>query len=90
MSTLTQSTDGNFYGTTAYGGTYGLGTVFKISPAGTLNTHLAILPPAFVSPRNEGATQIRIRANAELEQLVFEGYPVNQTAHPSATSASGP
>src|ERR1700730_11299182 len=40
---LVQATDGNFYGTTAYGGancvaTGGCGTVFKITPDGTLTT----------------------------------------------------
>ena len=42
---LVQGTDGNFYGTTEYGGTnttecpgYGCGTVFKITPSGTLAT----------------------------------------------------
>jgi len=34
---LVQGTDGNFYGTTPYGGT-GNGTVFKITPSGTLTT----------------------------------------------------
>ena len=28
--------DGDFYGMTYYGGTYGFGTVFKIAPSGTL------------------------------------------------------
>jgi uncharacterized repeat protein (TIGR03803 family) len=31
-------TDGNFYGTTVYGGTNNLGTVFKITPDGNLTT----------------------------------------------------
>ncbi|MGC2553496.1 MAG: choice-of-anchor tandem repeat GloVer-containing protein, partial [Candidatus Sulfotelmatobacter sp.] len=35
---LVQGTDGNFYGTTYSGGTNGLGTVFKITPSGTLTT----------------------------------------------------
>jgi len=36
---LMQASDGNFYGTTVYGGANGnLGTVFKITPSGTLTT----------------------------------------------------
>jgi uncharacterized repeat protein (TIGR03803 family) len=42
---LVQATDGNFYGTTEYGGSHscdsaygGCGTVFKITPSGTLTT----------------------------------------------------
>jgi uncharacterized repeat protein (TIGR03803 family) len=35
---LVQGADGIFYGTTAYGGANGYGTVFKITPAGTLTT----------------------------------------------------
>jgi uncharacterized repeat protein (TIGR03803 family) len=34
-ATLVQAGDGNFYGTTLYGGTYGYGTVFWISPSST-------------------------------------------------------
>ena len=35
---LVQAADGNFYGTTEWGGAYGDGTVFKLTPAGTLTT----------------------------------------------------
>lgn len=35
---LTLGTDGNFYGTTAAGGTGNVGTIFKVSPAGVLTT----------------------------------------------------
>ena len=35
---LVQGTDGNFYGTTGNGGAGGDGTVFKITPSGTLTT----------------------------------------------------
>lgn len=34
FAALVQGTDGNFYGTTLYGGTFGYGTVFKIGPLG--------------------------------------------------------
>ena len=36
FASLVQGTDGNFYGTTATGGSIGIGTVFKITPSGTL------------------------------------------------------
>ncbi len=35
---LLQASDGNFYGTTHSGGSYGYGTVFKITPSGSLTT----------------------------------------------------
>jgi uncharacterized repeat protein (TIGR03803 family) len=35
---LIQASDGNFYGTTGAGGANGLGTVFRITPAGVLTT----------------------------------------------------
>jgi len=38
LAALVQATDGNFYGTTFEGGTNFYGTVFKITPAGTLTT----------------------------------------------------
>jgi uncharacterized repeat protein (TIGR03803 family) len=36
LASLVQGTDGNFYGTTTIGGDGGIGTVFKITPGGTL------------------------------------------------------
>lgn len=37
-SALVQGTDGNLYGTTSNGGATGRGTVFKVTPGGTLST----------------------------------------------------
>jgi len=37
-ASLVLGSDGNFYGTTVYGGGSGAGTVFKITPSGALNT----------------------------------------------------
>ncbi len=37
-NTLVQASDGNFYGTTEHGGPVGLGTVFRMTPAGTVTT----------------------------------------------------
>jgi uncharacterized repeat protein (TIGR03803 family) len=45
---LTQGIDGNFYGTTASGGggcTFGCGTIFKITPAGTLTVLYSFQEP---------------------------------------------
>jgi uncharacterized repeat protein (TIGR03803 family) len=36
--TLVQDSDGNFYGTSSQGGARGYGTVFKVTPSGTLTT----------------------------------------------------
>src|SRR5437762_10614392 len=33
---LIEGNDGNFYGTTAYGGDHSLGTVFRVTPGGTV------------------------------------------------------
>src|SRR5205814_7934797 len=35
---LLEANDGNFYGTTAYGGAYDQGTVFRLTPGGSLAT----------------------------------------------------
>jgi uncharacterized repeat protein (TIGR03803 family) len=45
-NTLIQSADGNFYGTTLFGGTgnNAAGTVFKITPGGQLTTVYTFLP----------------------------------------------
>jgi len=41
---LVQATDGNLYGTTLEGGAKGYGTVFKITPSGTLTTLYSFCP----------------------------------------------
>jgi uncharacterized repeat protein (TIGR03803 family) len=45
-SALIQAADGNFYGTTAYGGASDAGTVFRMTPAGTMM--VSRKPPTFV------------------------------------------
>jgi len=47
---LVQGTDGNFYGTTSAGGAKGLGTVFNITPSGTLTTYYTFDGTAGASP----------------------------------------
>ncbi|HOC54384.1 MAG TPA: immunoglobulin domain-containing protein [Verrucomicrobiota bacterium] len=43
--------DGNFYGSTAYGGDYGYGTVFRITPGGILTTLVAFDDFAGANPQ---------------------------------------
>ncbi len=43
QSDLIQATDGNFYGTTAYGGTYGYGTFFQVKLNGTANATYTVI-----------------------------------------------
>jgi uncharacterized repeat protein (TIGR03803 family) len=38
LAGLAQARNGDFYGSTDYGGTHGPGTIFKITPSGTLTT----------------------------------------------------
>lgn len=45
QAALVQGTDGNFYGTTRYGGAEGLGTVFKMKPDGTLTALYSFADP---------------------------------------------
>ena len=55
---LVQASDGNFYGTTSAGGGSGCGTVFKITPTGTLTTlH------SFVSTDGAGPLGQLVQAN---------------------------
>ena len=49
-SALIQGTDGNFYGTTSHGGTSDAGTVFKMTPSGTVT-----VLHAFTSGPTDGA-----------------------------------
>jgi uncharacterized repeat protein (TIGR03803 family) len=48
---LLQGSDGNFYGTTAYGGAYGDGTVFRVTPEGLLTTLVAFNGYAGANPQ---------------------------------------
>jgi uncharacterized repeat protein (TIGR03803 family) len=47
IAALVQGSDGNFYGTTEYGGAAGWGTVFKITPSGTFNMLYSFCPQGF-------------------------------------------
>jgi uncharacterized repeat protein (TIGR03803 family) len=49
-SGVAQGNDGNFYGTTSFGGTFGFGTVFRISPSGSYRNLYS-----FSGPLTDGA-----------------------------------
>src|SRR5262249_51276607 len=48
---LLLATDGNLYGTTAYGGDYGAGTLFRLTPSGDLTTLVAFNGYAGANPQ---------------------------------------
>ncbi len=50
MDALVQGSDGNFYGTTAYGGTSNCGTVFLISPSGNYTNLYSFSGPDGAGP----------------------------------------
>jgi uncharacterized repeat protein (TIGR02543 family) len=50
LAALVQATDGNFYGTTARGGDQGAGTVFQITPTGTLTRLYSFCPQGGACP----------------------------------------
>ena len=56
-ASLVQGSDGNFYGTTYYGGKNGTGTVFQISPGGTLVTlhTFTSVTSGYTGPNADGA-----------------------------------
>jgi len=47
---LVQGSDGNFYGTTQYGGSADRGTVFRMTPGGTVTTLLSFTGPNGANP----------------------------------------
>jgi uncharacterized repeat protein (TIGR03803 family) len=49
---LIQANDGNFYGTTQYGGAYNEGTIFKMTPSGAVTTLYSFCPQTHC---NDGA-----------------------------------
>jgi uncharacterized repeat protein (TIGR03803 family) len=54
-SGLVQGSDGNLYGSTSEGGANGYGTIFKITPAGTLTTLYSFICSASGCPNGQGA-----------------------------------
>jgi len=59
---VNQIVDGNFYGTTYYGGAYGYGTVFKLTPDGGLARCTASISP----PTAPGRWRVSYRAGTAI------------------------
>jgi uncharacterized repeat protein (TIGR03803 family) len=78
---LTQGTDGNFYGTTQYGGSKGTGTIFKITPGGSLTTLHAFdgadgkLPGALVQASDGNFYGTTAEGGANSEGTVYKLTP---------------
>ena len=96
---LLLGSDGNFYGTTAYGGAYGAGTVFRMTPDGTLTTLVAFNGYAGANPQAAliqdddgsllGTTQNGGASDAGvIFRLSFSGAP-QITSQPASQSVYG-
>jgi uncharacterized repeat protein (TIGR03803 family) len=73
---LVQGLDGNFYGTTEFGGaggTYGEGTVFKITPAGTLTTLYSFCTQADCPDGEEPEAGLVLASNANFYGTTYGG-----------------
>jgi uncharacterized repeat protein (TIGR03803 family) len=97
---LLQGSDGNFYGTTAYGGAYGFGTAFRLAPDGALTTLAAFDGYAGANPQAAlvenadrslvGTTQNGGASNAGvIFRLSFSGAPQITTQPASQSVYSG-
>jgi uncharacterized repeat protein (TIGR03803 family) len=62
LAALTLGPDGNFYGTTTIGGSNGVGTIFKITPAGAV-TALYHFPGGFYPNRIQGTSAALVLGN---------------------------
>jgi uncharacterized repeat protein (TIGR03803 family) len=81
---LAQGTDGNFYGTTAYGGTSqvcngGCGTVFEITPTGTLTTLYNFCPESNCADGDEPLAGLVQATNGTFYGTTFQGGTQNFT-----------
>ncbi len=70
---LVQGTDGNFYGTTSGGGANGAGTVFKITPSGTLTTLYSFCAQANCADGEEPRQGLVQGANGDFYGTTYEG-----------------
>jgi len=60
---MIQATDGNFYGTTAYGGNTGHGTIYRVTPTGTISTVYSFCKVKYVC--SDGDTPVSVMQAAD-------------------------
>ena len=70
---LIQATDGNLYGTTASGGTYGGGTIYTLSPGGTLATLYSFCSQGSCADGSSPYAGVTQSTNGEFYGATYEG-----------------
>ena len=73
---VVQATNGSFYGTTYNGGTYGYGTVFKITSLGKLTTLYSFCPTGTCTDGMYPSSSLVQGANGNFYGTTFYGGPV--------------
>ena len=78
---LVQATNGEFYGTTYAGGAYGYGTIFRMTPSGTLTTLYSFCPEGYPCKDGYGPSAGLVQAT--------NGYLYGTTSYDGANGNGG-
>lgn len=77
-TSLVQGLDGNLYGTTDYGGAFGAGTVFKLTPGGTLTTLYSFCQQRSCADGTNPAAGLALGVDGNFYGVTVEGGAGNQ------------
>src|SRR5579859_4520894 len=77
-TSLVQGLDGNLYGTTDYGGAFGAGTVFRLTPGGTLTTLYSFCQQRSCADGTNPAAGLALGVDGSFYGVTVEGGARNQ------------
>ncbi|MGD0815039.1 MAG: choice-of-anchor tandem repeat GloVer-containing protein [Verrucomicrobiota bacterium] len=91
VGALTQGNDGNFYGTTRYGGSNDAGTIFQVTPNGAFTGLYSFILPATGSVATSGAVPnaLTLGSDGAFYGTTQQGGPINAGTFFKFTVAGG-